>query len=111
MWDRVERRRGGGSIRRNLLLGTAGVTRGGSIGIRSGRDSADELHVNVHELDHKLLHRGDDRLAGKTVREIEAVGFVVGRADGLDAVSTADSADCFARFGHSLHTGYAALAH
>jgi len=75
----------------DLPDGADGVSRGGRISIRPGLEPAHEFSVTVHELAHELLHRGEDRPTGKTVRETEAeaVAFVVCQAIGLETGSAA----------------------
>ncbi len=67
------------------LGGADGVSMGGQIVLRLGLSPAEECSVLAHELAHELLHRGEDRPASKTVRELEAeaVAFIVGQAVGL----------------------------
>lgn len=75
----------------DLPIGADGVSRGGRISIRAGLEPANEFSVIVHELAHELLHRGEDRPTGKTVRETEAeaVAYVVCQAIGLDTGTAA----------------------
>jgi len=48
------------------------------------QSSAEEFSTLVHELAHEMLHKAERRTATtKTVRETEAVAFVVGKTIGL----------------------------
>lgn len=71
--------------------GADGVSRGGRISIRAGLEPAHEFSVTVHEFAHELLHRGEQRPQGKTIRETEAeaVAFVVCQAIGLETGTAA----------------------
>lgn len=71
------------------LGGAIGVSRGGTILLKSDLALPEQFSALVHELAHEMLHQGDgDRPASKVVRELEAeaVAFVVSHAIGLDAV-------------------------
>ncbi len=73
-------------------LGSAhGLSAGGKIVVRKGLSSAEEFSVLAHELAHELLHRDEDELLSRTVRETEAeaVAFVVCQAVGLEATNAA----------------------
>lgn len=75
------------------LSGADGVSRGGTIVLRSCLSTAEHFSVLVHELAHEMLHRDPERRpASRTVRETEAeaVAFVVTHAIGL-ATGTAAS--------------------
>lgn len=67
------------------LGGADGVSKGGTIVLRSGLSPAKRFSVLVHETAHELLHHSGDRPSSKVVRETEAeaVAFVVGEAIGL----------------------------
>jgi antirestriction protein ArdC len=67
-----------------FLAGADGVSKGGTIILRSGLSPAKTFSVLVHETAHELLHRTGER-PSKTVRETEAeaVAFVVNEAIGL----------------------------
>jgi hypothetical protein len=57
---------------------------GGRIAILPGQSKAEEFSTLVHETAHEMLHKAERRTATtKTVREAEAVAFVVGNAVGL----------------------------
>lgn len=67
--------------------GAEGVSKGGSIVIAPGLETAEEFAVLAHELAHELLHKDEERRTrSKTVKETEAeaVSFVVCQAIGLD---------------------------
>ena len=73
-----------------FLGGADGVSKGGTIILRSGLSPAKTFSVLVHETAHELLHRpgstgGTGERPSKTVRETEAeaVAFVVNEAIGL----------------------------
>lgn len=62
-----------------------GVSYGGKIVLLPGQSKAEEFTTLVHELAHEILHKAERRiLTTQTVREAEAVAFVVGKAAGLD---------------------------
>ncbi|QDV90754.1 hypothetical protein RAS2_18370 [Phycisphaerae bacterium RAS2] len=69
-------------------IGSAdGVSKGGTIVVRTTLSPAEEFSVLVHELAHEMLHKTDRRKeTTKTIRETEAeaVAFVVSQAIGLD---------------------------
>jgi pimeloyl-ACP methyl ester carboxylesterase len=70
-----------------------GMSYGGKIALLPGQTKPEEFSALVHEASHELLHRGERRTATtKTIRETEAeaVAFVVAKAIGLDAASSAD---------------------
>lgn len=71
--------------------GALGVSRGGSIALRSDLAPAEEFAVLVHEFAHEVLHRGESRPPSRTVRETEAeaVAFVVATAIGLNPATSA----------------------
>jgi hypothetical protein len=50
---------------------------------------AEEFAVLAHEYAHELLHHGDDRVASRDTRELEAeaVAFVVAQSVGLDCTA------------------------
>ena len=73
----------------DLPAGADGSSRGGRISIREGLTPAHEFSVLVHEFAHELLHQVDDRPESKTVRETEAVAFVVCQAIGLESGTAA----------------------
>jgi len=63
-----------------------GLSHGGKITLLSGMQPAEEFSTLVHEIAHKMLHRGERRaLTSKQVRETEAeaVAFVVCQSIGL----------------------------
>jgi hypothetical protein len=61
-----------------------GMSYGGCIAILPGQSKAETFATLVHETAHELLHRSERRtVTTKTVRETEAVAFVVGKAVGL----------------------------
>ena len=67
-----------------------GMSKGGSILIRKGLETAEEFSVLVHEFAHELLHQSrEENRPSRTVRETEAeaVAFVVCQAIGLDTNS------------------------
>jgi len=69
------------------LGGAEGVSKGGSICLRTGLCPAEEFAVLVHEVAHERLHHGEDRKQfSKVVRELEAeaVAYVVAKAAGLE---------------------------
>jgi antirestriction protein ArdC len=67
-----------------------GISAGGAITLLPGMAPAEEFAVMVHELAHERLHSGARRgKASKTVRETEAVAFVVCQAIGLDTNTAA----------------------
>lgn len=69
------------------LHGADGVSKGGSIVLRSGMPPAEQFSVLAHEWAHEILHQNKDApRPGRTVRETEAeaVAFVVSQAIGLD---------------------------
>ncbi|RIK66073.1 MAG: DUF1738 domain-containing protein [Planctomycetota bacterium] len=72
-------------------IGTAdGLSKGGTIVLRTDLPPAEEFSVLVHELAHEMLHRTERRKeTNKTVRETEAeaVAFIVSQAIGLDTNS------------------------
>ncbi len=72
-------------------IGSAdGLSKGGTIVLRTGLAPAEEFSVLAHELAHEMLHRTERRKeTTKTVRETEAeaVAFVVSQAIGLDTNS------------------------
>jgi hypothetical protein len=60
------------------------VSYGGRIAILPGQSKAEEFSTLVHEAAHEMLHKAERRTATtKTIREAEAVAFVVGKAVGL----------------------------
>lgn len=68
-----------------------GVSIGGTILLKANLASAEEFSVLVHELSHEMLHQDPaNRPKEKTVREAEAVAYVVCQGIGLD-VNTASS--------------------
>ena len=76
------------------LGGAEGISKGGSIILRSGQHPAERFSTLVHEWTHEILHqvkKKEDR-PNKTIRETEAeaVAFVVGHAIGLE-VGTASA--------------------
>jgi antirestriction protein ArdC len=69
-----------------------GVSYGGRIALLSGQTKAEEFIALVHEASHEFLHKAERRTATtKTVRETEAeaVAFVVAKAIGLNASTSA----------------------
>ena len=63
-----------------------GLSHGGKITLLSGMQPAEEFSTLVHEIAHKMLHRGERRTTTtKQVRETEAeaVAFVVCQSVGL----------------------------
>lgn len=81
------------------LAGALGISAGGRIQLLTGLSPAMEFTTLVHEFAHELLHRGLDRPASCTTRELEAeaVAFVVGTASGLD--TSASSRDYIQLYG------------
>jgi len=75
----------------DALVSAHGMSAGGKIVVRKGLSSAEEFSVLAHELAHELLHRDEDELLSRTVRETEAeaVAFVVCQAVGLEATNAA----------------------
>jgi hypothetical protein len=70
-----------------------GISYGGKISLLPGQTKPEEFGALVHESAHEILHKAERRTATtKTVRETEAeaVAFVVSKAIGLNAVSSAD---------------------
>jgi hypothetical protein len=62
-----------------------GMSYGGLIRILPNMEPSETLATFVHELAHEMLHRAERRtLTTKTVRETEAVAFVVCHALGLE---------------------------
>ncbi len=69
------------------LGGAEGVSKGGTVCLRTGLCPAEEFAVLVHEVAHERLHHGEDRKQfSKVVRELEAeaVAYVVAKAAGLE---------------------------
>jgi hypothetical protein len=69
-----------------------GVSYGGRIALLPGQAKAEEFAALVHETAHEFLHKAERRTATtKTVRETEAeaVAFVVAKAIGLNANTSA----------------------
>jgi antirestriction protein ArdC len=66
------------------LDGSDGVSKGGTIVLRTGLTPAERFSVLAHEVAHELLHRTGER-PSRVVRETEAeaVAFVVSEAIGL----------------------------
>jgi len=62
-----------------------GISKKGTIVIRSGLSPAQDFSVKVHELAHEFLHHSGERLS-KTQKETEAesVAYVVCQSIGLD---------------------------
>jgi len=75
----------------DALVSAHGLSSGGNILVRKGMSPAEEFSVLAHELAHELLHRDEDELLSRTVRETEAeaVAFVVCQAVGLEAMDAA----------------------
>jgi len=78
----------------NDLGGAEGISKGGTIVLRSGQHPAERFSTLVHEWAHEILHqvkKTEDR-PSKTIRETEAeaVAFIVGHAIGLE-VGTASA--------------------
>jgi antirestriction protein ArdC len=75
----------------DALVSAHGLSSGGNILVRKGMSPAEEFSVLAHELAHELLHRDEDELLSRTVRETEAeaVAFVVCQAVGLEATNAA----------------------
>ena len=75
----------------SALVSAHGMSAGGKILVRKGLSPAEEFSVLAHELAHELLHRDEDELLSRTVRETEAeaVAFVVCQAVGLEATNAA----------------------
>jgi hypothetical protein len=75
----------------DALVSAHGMSAGGKILVRTGLPPAEEFSVLAHELAHELLHRDEDELLSRTVRETEAeaVAFVVCQAVGLEAMNPA----------------------
>ena len=73
------------------LGGADGLSKGGTIVLRTELSPAKHFSVLVHETAHELLHHTGDRPSSKVVRETEAeaVAFVVGEAVGLQNGSAA----------------------
>ncbi len=68
------------------LGGADGVSRGGTVRLRTGLPPAEEFSTLAHELGHELLHRDGQRRSRSTEEtESEAVAFVVCEAVGLDS--------------------------
>lgn len=69
-----------------------GVSCGGIVKIKIGLTVAESFSVLVHELAHERLHKDDNKLKSKKIKETEAeaVAFVVCHGIGLD-VNTASS--------------------
>ncbi len=63
-----------------------GISLGGKIVIRSNLTPAENFSVSVHELAHELLHKSNDSILCKEVKEAEAeaVAFIISYAIGLD---------------------------
>jgi hypothetical protein len=69
-----------------------GISYGGKIALLPGQTKAEEFTALVHETAHEFLHKAERRTATtKTVRETEAeaVAFVVSKAIGLNANTSA----------------------
>jgi antirestriction protein ArdC len=69
-----------------------GVSYGGRIALLPGQTKPEEFIALVHEASHELLHKSERRTATtKTVRETEAeaVAFVIAKAIGLNANTSA----------------------
>ncbi len=69
-----------------------GVSYGGKIALLPGQTKPEEFTALVHETAHEFLHKAERRTATtKTVRETEAeaVAFVVSKAIGLNATTSA----------------------
>jgi hypothetical protein len=68
------------------LDGALGTSSGGRIQLLADLAPAEEFAVLAHEYAHELLHHGDDRVASRDTRELEAeaVAFVVAHSAGLD---------------------------
>lgn len=69
-----------------------GVSYGGRIALLPGQTKPEEFMALVHETAHELLHKAERRTATtRTVRETEAeaVAFVVAKAIGLNASTSA----------------------
>jgi type IV secretory pathway TrbD component len=69
-----------------------GISYGGRIALLPGQTKAEEFAALVHETAHEFLHKAERRTATtKTVRETEAeaVAFVVAKAIGLNANTSA----------------------
>jgi len=69
-----------------------GVSYGGRIALLPGQTKAEEFTALVHESAHEFLHKAERRTATtKTVRETEAeaIAFVVSKAIGLNASTSA----------------------
>jgi hypothetical protein len=74
-----------------------GASYGGRIAILLGQSKAETFTTLLHELGHELLmHASRRTTTTKTVREAEAVAFVVGKAIGLEMASA--SADYIALY-------------
>jgi antirestriction protein ArdC len=75
----------------DALVSAHGLSSGGSILVRKGLPPAEEFSVLAHEHAHEVLHRDENELLDRTVRETqaEAVAFVVCQAIGLDAANAA----------------------
>ena len=75
----------------DALVSAHGMSAGGTIIVRKGLSPAEEFSVLAHELAHELMHRDEDELLSRTVRETEAeaVAFVVCQAVGLEATNAA----------------------
>ena len=75
----------------DALVSAHGMSAGGKIIVKKGLSPAEEFSVLAHELAHELLHRDEDELLSRTVRETEAeaVAFVVCQAVGLEAMDAA----------------------
>jgi len=75
----------------SALVSAHGMSSGGKVIVRKGLSPAEEFSVLAHELAHELLHRDEDELLSRTVRETEAeaVAFVVCQAVGLEATNAA----------------------
>jgi hypothetical protein len=71
------------------LASTLGVSYGGRIAILPGQSKAETFSTLVHELGHELLIHASRRTT-KTVREAEAIAFVVGKAVGLQTGNARD---------------------
>jgi hypothetical protein len=69
-----------------------GISYGGKIALLPGQTKAEEFTALVHETAHEFLHKAERRTATtKTVRETEAeaIAFVVSKAIGLNANTSA----------------------
>ncbi len=75
----------------DALVSAHGMSTGGRIIVKNGLSPAETFSVLAHELAHELLHRDEDELLSRTVRETEAeaVAFVVCQAVGLEATNAA----------------------